>query len=278
MMELPEAVAIAKQINAELRGRRIASAERENSPHKWVFYNRPREDYETILPGRGIGESHAEGSHVNTRLTGGFTLQLGDGGERILLHAADAALPKKYHLLLRFEDGCVLTVSVQGWGAVRLFDKDQLRAWLDGEPAGISPIGKELTYDRFRRITAQYAAECDKPVKAFLVNRPRIRGIGNGYLQDILFRAGLHPRRKVRGITAGERRKLYRAIRKVLTEAIAKGGRDDEMDLHGRPGRYVRQLDRRTNGTPCPTCGTTIEKIHYVGGACYFCPTCQPEA
>jgi formamidopyrimidine-DNA glycosylase len=277
MMELPEAVTIAGQFNAELRGRRIASAERENSPHKWVFYNRPREDYERILPGRTIGESHAEGSHVNTRLTGGLTLQLGDGGERILLHADDAGLPRKYHLLLRFEDGCVLTVSVQGWGAVRLFDKGQLRKWLDREPAGISPISEEFTYDRFKRIVAAYAAECDKPVKAFLVNRPQIRGIGNGYLQDILFGAGIHPRRKVRGIAAGEQRKLYRAIREVLAEAIAKGGRDDELDLFGRPGRYVRQLDRRANGKPCPRCGMTIEKIQFLGGACYFCPTCQPE-
>ena len=277
MMELPEAVTIAGQFNAELRGRRIASAERENSPHKWVFYNRPREEYESILPGRTIGESCAEGSHVNTPLTGGFTLQLGDGGERILLHPDDTSVPKKYHLLLRFDDGCVLTVSVQGWGAVRLFDEGQLREWIEKEPPGISPIGKELTCDRFQRVLAEYAAACDKPVKAFLVNRPAIRGIGNGYLQDILFRAGLHARRKVRGITAGERRKLYRAMRKVLAEAVAKGGRDDEIDLFGRPGRYVRQMDRRTNGTPCPTCGTTIEKVQFLGGACYFCPNCQPE-
>lgn len=278
MMELPEAVTMAGQMDAELRGRRIAEAERENSPHKWVFYNRPREDYERLLLGRVIGRSRAEGSHVDTSLSGRLTLQLGDGGERILLHAEGAPLPKKYHLLLRFEDGGVLTVSVQGWGAVRLFDAAQLRAWLAKEPPGVSPIGKQLTYDRFKRITEAYTAECDKPVKAFLVNRPTIRGIGNGYLQDILFRAGLHPRRKVRTITPGERRKLYHAIRKVLAEAVAKGGRDDELDLFGRGGRYVRQMDRRVLGRPCPKCGATVEKIQFLGGACYLCPTCQPEA
>ena len=141
-MELPEAAAMARQMNAELTGRRIVAAERENSPHKWVFYNRPREQYESILPGRTVGKARAEGNHVNIGLSGGFTLQLGDGGLRIFLHPDDGALPRKYHLLLRFEDGRALTVSVQGWGAVRLFDRAGFRKWRDGNAGGVSPVVK----------------------------------------------------------------------------------------------------------------------------------------
>ena len=277
MMELPEAVAMAGQMNAELTGLGIVAAERENSPHKWVFYNRRREEYEAILPGRTIGKARADGNHVNIGLSGGFTLQLGDGGVRIILHPDDSRLPGKHHLLLRFGDGQVLTVSVQGWGAVRLFDRPGFRKWRERNAGGVSPVDKRFTYDYFKRVAGEYAAACDKPVKAFLINHPEFPGIGNGYLQDILFRAGLHPRRKVRGIGPGERRKLYNAIRKVLAEAVAKGGRDDELDLFGRGGRYVRLLDRRSKGHPCPKCGTRIEKIQYLGGACYLCPICQPE-
>ena len=275
MMELPEAITIAGQMNAELKGRRIASAERENSPHKWVFYNRPREEYERLLPGRRIGEARAHGSHVDIALSGGWTLQLGDGGERSILHDEGAELPKKYHLLLRLTGGGMLTVSVQGWGAVRLFDKAQHRRWLADE-GGLGAMDDALTLDAFQELLADHASRTDRPVKAFFVNRPPIKGIGNGYLQDILFAAGVHPRRKVRSLRAGERRKCYRALRKVLGEAIAKGGRDDELDLHGRPGGYVRTLDRRALGKPCPGCGTTIEKMQFLGGACYVCPTCQP--
>jgi formamidopyrimidine-DNA glycosylase len=277
MMELPEAVAMTGQMNAELTGWRIVAAERENSPHKWVFYNRPREQYEAILPGRKIGTTRAGGSTVNIGLSGGYTLQLGDGGVRIFLHPDDGRLPKKYHLLLRFADGQVLTVGVQGWGAVRLFDKAGFRKWREQNAGGISPVAKEFTYDRFKRIVAEYAAACDKPVKSFLINHPKFPGIGNGYLQDILFRAGLHPRRKVPGLKAAEGRRLYNAIRKVLTEAVAKGGRDDELDLFGRGGRYVRLMDRRSKGRPCPKCGTRIEKIQFYGGSCYLCPACQPK-
>ena len=272
MMEWPEAATMARQMNSALRRKRIHSAERENSPHKWVFYNRPRKDYERLLPGRTVGRARAQGSHVDVALSGGLTLQLGDGGERIFLHEAAANLPKKYHLLLRFDDGDALSVCVAGWGAVRLFDKAQHRKWAARE-GGPSPLDDRLTLPAFKA----HLDQCNRPVKAFFVNRPAVKGIGNGYLQDILFRAGLHPRRKVPSLTPAERRKLYSAMRKVIKEAVAKGGRDDELDLFGRPGRYVRTLDRHALGKPCPRCATKIGKISFLGGTCYLCPACQPE-
>ena len=99
--------------------------------------------------------------------------------------------------------------------------------------------------------------------------------MGNGCLQDILFRARLHPRRKVVDIADDEQRALYDAIKRTLNQMIDLGGRSSEVDLYGNKGGYVRILDSKTKGTPCPECGTTIEKIQYLGGACYFCPTCQ---
>jgi formamidopyrimidine-DNA glycosylase len=68
---------------------------------------------------------------------------------------------------------------------------------------------------------------------------------------------------------------LHQAILKTLREAIRLGGRNDEFDLYGNPGRYVRLMDNNAAGHPCPECGTAIEKISYLGGACYFCPDCQ---
>ena len=274
MIELPEAIRFASQFDEHVRGKRIARAERENSPHKWVFYNRPREDYERLLTGRRIGPSHAMGAEFCVGLDKGLCLQLGGGGERILLHAPGEKRPKKHHLLLEFEDASAITLAVQGWGSCRLLDKGQLA----GRQArcGADPSADSFTLDRFEAILADYAEATDRPVKAFFTNESPLAGIGNGYLQDILFAAGVHPRMKVRQIPAAERRKLYRALRKVLAEAIRKGGRDDEIDLLGRGGGYVKALDRRTVGTPCPTCGTTIEKFSFLGGTCYVCPTCQP--
>lgn len=94
-------------------------------------------------------------------------------------------------------------------------------------------------------------------------------------MQDILFRSGLDPRRKVPSIHANERQNLYNAIQGVIGQAIVLGGRDDESDLFGQPGRYIRMMDSRTAGKPCPACGNSVQKIAYLGGACYICPRCQ---
>ena len=72
-----------------------------------------------------------------------------------------------------------------------------------------------------------------------------------------------------------ERQVLYEATCRVIREATAKNGRDTERDLFDRPGYYRRVLDSRTVGQPCPRCGTAIEKISFLGGASYFCPSCQ---
>jgi len=76
-------------------------------------------------------------------------------------------------------------------------------------------------------------------------------------------------------IPEGERRTLYEAIRETLRQAVDLGVRDDERDLYNNPGKYRRILDRRAKGKPCPVCRTPIEKIRYLGGASYFCPSCQ---
>ena len=88
--------------------------------------------------------------------------------------------------------------------------------------------------------------------------------------------AKIHPKRLVADIDdIEESRKLYDAIKETMEQAIELGGRYDERDLYNNPGRYIRILDSKTRGKPCPECGTPIEKIQYLGGASYFCSSCQ---
>jgi formamidopyrimidine-DNA glycosylase len=107
------------------------------------------------------------------------------------------------------------------------------------------------------------------------VSDPKIWGVANGYLQDILFHAGLHPRHRATQVDADAQRRLHAAIRCTLEAAILQGGRESERDLFNQRGGYARLMDSKTKGQPCPTCGTAIEKISYLGGSCYFCPNCQ---
>ena len=100
-------------------------------------------------------------------------------------------------------------------------------------------------------------------------------GIGNGCLQDILYHAGIHPRRRIVDLAEDDKRALYDAIVGTLSQMIELGGRESERDLYGNCGGYLRLLDTKTQGTPCLSCGTPIEKSQYLGGAIYYCPTCQ---
>jgi formamidopyrimidine-DNA glycosylase len=112
-------------------------------------------------------------------------------------------------------------------------------------------------------------------VKAFLATEQRVPGLGNGVLQDILFEARVHPKRKLSAMSVEETETLRRAVTTTLTEMTRMGGRDTERDLHGQPGGYRTRLSRNTVGQSCPRCGGTIEKAPYLGGAVYFCAGCQ---
>jgi formamidopyrimidine-DNA glycosylase len=112
-------------------------------------------------------------------------------------------------------------------------------------------------------------------LKALLATEQRIPGLGNGALQDILFNARMHPKKKVGSLSADNRRVLFESIRSTLSEMVAGGGRDTENDLFGRPGGYQTRLSRNTSGQPCPACGKSIWKEAYMGGSVYYCLACQ---
>ena len=273
MLELPEVVTLARQVTEELQGATVASCERGNTPHKWAWYSAEPEEYERIAPGKTVGAATSVWNRVVMPLEPAYAMAIGDMGGKILLHADASTLPKKRHLMLGFEDGRYLTVAIQGWGGMWLMTEDELARHAESVP--MSPLSDEFTYDRFKELLADDAERGKRSVKAFMASRPRISGVGNGYVQDICFRAGLHPRRDITEVSQRERRPWYHVIRKTLTEAIDRGGRDTETNLYGEPGGYVATLDRRAKGQPCPTCGTVIEKTAYLGGSCYFCPKCQ---
>ncbi len=275
MIELPEALNLARQMGATLIGKRIESAVRGNSPHKFAFYTRSAEEYATVLAGKMIGEAREHGSNVFVAIEPGWTLVLGGGGERIRLHPDETTLPKKHQLLLHFEDGSLLSVTVRGWGSVQLYDTQELAAHKHfGEP-GVAPLSDAFTQHYLQELLAGLEADDSRSLKHLLISKPGILGVGNGYLQDILFRARLHPRRKAATLSEEEQKALYDAMVETMDRATGLGGRDTEFDLHNQRGSYTKLMDSRTAGSPCPECDTLIEKIQYLGGACYVCPVCQ---
>lgn len=272
MIELPEAVVLAGQMRRELVGRTVAGADCGNSPHKFAFYSRLKDRYADLMPGLRVTDVVARGNHVLLGLAPGYCLLLGDGGLRILLHERGATLPPKRQLHLELDDGRHLTASVRMWGMLQLLTEAQAEARV---PPGLSPLDRGFTARRFAQGLRGYAEGESRSVKYYLISAHAVAGIGNGYLQDVLFRAGVSPMRKVAHLTGAECRRLHAAAVETLSQAVAAGGRDTERDLYGQPGSYRCLLDSRAAGKPCPACATKIVKKSYLGGSVYFCPRCQ---
>ncbi len=275
MFELPEFVTLAKQANATLCGKTIQRGVLGNSPHKFVWYNQSPADFERLTRGKRVGEARARAKFLFIPLEPGYLLLLGDCGGKVLYHPAGVEPPAKYHLLLSFDDGAHLSVTTQMWGAMELYraGDEQQRAYIkDMRP---TPIDPEFTFEYFSGLIDSLPKPDTLCVKALLTLDQTIPGLGNALAQDILFRARLAPRHPLGGLTRAQRRKLYNAIVQTVDQVIAKGGRYDEFDLYGAPGKYIRLMDRASAGKPCRRCGTRIVKIQFLGGACYFCPHCQ---
>jgi len=274
MIEMPEAVTISGQMQETLTGKTMLHFSRGQLVHKFLWLSKTAEEYDAILSGKQITGARSYGRSIYMYVGEKNLLWFGELGGRILYHPQGQPLPAKYHLRWDFTDDSSMTFNLQMWGFVSLLERSELAKHPYAE-VGIPPLSDRFTPERFDQLLEEYPEKTKKGIKGFLVTSKHINGIGNSYLQDILFRAKLHPTRKIPTLSSNERFKLHAAIQNTMAEAIKLGGREDERDLFDHPGGYTRLMSNQTVGQPCPDCGTLIQKISYLGGACYLCPTCQ---
>jgi formamidopyrimidine-DNA glycosylase len=275
MFEYPEFAMLARQMNDTLQGKKIRSGQLGNSPHKFVWYNRSHDEFERLTQGKTVGEARAKGKWLFVPLEPGYVLLLGECGGKVLYHPPESRLPKKYHLYITFEDGSFLTATTQMWGAMELYEQgeEQERQYVKGMRT--TPAEPEFTLDYFRALIDDPATGEKRTAKGLLTQDQLIPGLGNAIAQDILFRARLSPKSRVADLSTDQTQALYRAIVHTVREVTEQGGRYDEVDLYGQRGGYERIMDKNALDRPCPECGGDVKKIQYLGGSCYFCPSCQ---
>ena len=273
MLELPEAAVIAGQINKTMKGRKIETVTTAFSPNKFAWYNGRPEEYHTQLAGKEIEEALHRGGMVQINIED--KMLLFSDGVRLTNHYDDSDLPGKHQLLARFTDGTYLSASIQMYGGIICAERDNY----DNEYylAAVNkpdPLSINFTPDYFLSVTGTPELS-NKSVKFVIATEQRIPGIGNGVLQDILFNARIHPKRKWNSLSCSEITNIYESIRITLKEIIAHGGRDTEKDLVCNPGGYLTKMSKNTAGSKCEICGTPVEKASYMGGSIYFCSSCQ---
>ncbi|MFX1316348.1 MAG: DNA-formamidopyrimidine glycosylase family protein [Promethearchaeota archaeon] len=276
MIELPEAIVISKQINETLMGKSIKSAIRGQNPHKFAFIgNHSDDEVSQILKGKEIKKSWSNGNIILVQMDPGYFLSLGCGGERILYHEQDKTIPKKHQLLLEFSDQTYLTVTISGWGEVRLLESENIDKHPHIQFNKIDPLSEEFTFITFEKLIQNIPEEKKCSVKKFYIIEPGLKGIGNGVIQDIFFLSKIHPKIEMKSLAKEERKLLYETTRNELQKMIKLGGRDCEKDIFDNYGRYQRIMHNKSVDTPCPVCETLIKKQQYLGGTIYFCPSCQ---
>ena len=276
MIEIPEAFALARQVNENLAGRTIEAVIAGASPHKFAWLNCEPAGYTALLQGSQFVSAISHGGMLEIQ-TDRSNLLFQDG-VNLRLHPEAGEIPEKHQLLLTLQDGGALSASVQMYGGLFCWDNRETfdYSYYNVAQEKPSPLDTtRFTESYFLQILA--APEVQKgSIKAALATNQRIPGLGNGVLQDILWNARLSPKRKVSSLSAGETRDLYSAITGTLAEMSRLGGRDTEKNLCGFPGGYITVMSARNAGAPCPECGAPIIKEPYMGGSVYYCARCQP--
>lgn len=272
MIELPEAMVLSGQLRNALMGKTVEKVITNASPHKFAwFYDDPK-DYEDKLMGRKVTDVHARAGQVEMVFED-MHLTFSDG-VNLRLYEAKSKLPDKHQLLLRFNDQSVMACSVQMYGGLMAFaEGENQNPYYLVAGTKPSPLTEAFSADYFNELIGSVKPTLS--LKAFLATEQRIPGLGNGVLQDILYEAGIHPKRKVGTLSSDDAKALYLSIKQTLASMVELGGRDTEKNLYGEPGGYQTRLSSKSQNEPCYKCGDIIHKESFMGGSIYYCGTCQ---
>ncbi|MGB6385765.1 MAG: bifunctional DNA-formamidopyrimidine glycosylase/DNA-(apurinic or apyrimidinic site) lyase [Terriglobales bacterium] len=253
-------------IAATLEGKRIVSVHRAGKHIVFDLEGEARASH-AKTNSRAVRSKTRRAASLQNRdaATAQWIVHLGMTG-RIVVSEPAAEIAKHTHLIAKLASGRELRFIDP-----RMFGKLSVH---DGgfDPGGVEPL--EVSEERFIALFRGRKT----PIKSALLNQKLLRGVGNIYADESLFRAGIRPRRRATSITVDRLRKLHAAVQEVLREAIALGGSSisDYVDADGEEGFF--QLQHRVysrESEPCLVCGTAIRRIVLAGRSSHYCSNCQ---
>jgi formamidopyrimidine-DNA glycosylase len=286
--ELPEVETIARGLEKRVSGDTVESV--------WIGSRRqplksPAAVIAATLEGKRIVRVHRAGKHIvfdlegeakkkSSRInfpTAQWIVHLGMTGRLVVSEPAEE-IAKHTHLIAKLASGRELRfIDPRMFGKLSVHFQSETGSESESEPGGFDPGGIEPLEISEERFIALFRGR-KTPIKSALLNQKLLRGVGNIYADESLFRAGIRPRRRAVAITRAQFGKLHRAVREVLSEAIALGGSSisDYVDADGNEGFF--QFEHRVygrEGAPCLACGTAIRRIVLAGRSSHYCSKCQ---
>ncbi|MGB3632926.1 MAG: bifunctional DNA-formamidopyrimidine glycosylase/DNA-(apurinic or apyrimidinic site) lyase [Rubrobacteraceae bacterium] len=274
MPELPEVETIKEDLRDLVAGSRIMRVE---VPEPGLVEQPSVQDFIRRLEDVRITGARRRAKHLIIELDSGdfLVLQLKIGGQLLLVPPVEE--PASAVMMILHLDGerRLFLRDETHFTRARLLDQGELEERLSS--LGPEPFGEEFSANYLRETIGPRKAQ----IKSLLLDQKVVAGIGNIYVDEILYDSRLHPRRKANTLSDGEWKVLYEAIRENLAAGIEHRGTTVRLyrDVLDRPGShqdYLRVFEK--HGGWCPECGGEIVREKVGGRATHYCPACQREA
>lgn len=194
---------------------------------------------------------------------------------KYMLFQKEEPYDKHTHVIFSFIDGTELRYrDVRKFGTMHLFEKGQELKSLPLVNLGPEPLSTAFTVEYL----AEKLEKTSRKIKPVLLDQSMVVGIGNIYVDESLFRAGIHPERSASSLIDLEIKKLHQAIVATLSEAVEKGGSTIRSYINSQGQMGMFQLELYVygrKGEDCKICGTPLEKLVVGGRGTHICPSCQ---
>ena len=272
MPEMPEIETIARELRKTVPGKRIKGVRLSGQTLR-----RPVPvSFVRSLKGRTVRGIFRRGKYLVVELHPKiyWLLHLGMSG-RLLYHEGAFRTARHTHAVIRFSDGSSLEFrDPRRFGLLDICKVSRLEEIPEIRGLGEEPLGRGFDGHRLHTMIVNSRRE----VKSFLLDQKKVAGLGNIYVCEALFEAGINPARCCHTLSAEEAFRLARAIRGVLRRAVRMGGTSfsDFIDLEGNTGKNQMHLKVfQREGGSCARCGGSIQRMRQGNRSTFFCDGCQ---
>jgi formamidopyrimidine-DNA glycosylase len=274
MPELPEVETVKRTLGLLVAGKTIESV--EVLLPRIIQKPSDIQMFEILLQGQTIEAVERRGKFLRFVLSDYVLVSHLRMEGRYGVYPKDEALERHTHVVFHFTDGTDLRYKdVRQFGTMHLFPKGDELTQPPLHKLGLEPLDESFTFEAFCKRIAKRSTK----IKPLLLNQEYIVGIGNIYVDEALFLAGIHPEREASSLTRKELLRLHEAIVQTLSESVEVGGSSVKSYVNGQGeiGLFQHQLKvyGRKSET-CYRCGGEIQKTVVGGRGTHICLTCQP--
>ena len=271
MPELPEVETVRRGLEKLILGKKISNIDIRYPK----MIKTDLDEFQKEIPGQVIQTMGRRGKYLLFYLSDKVLISHLRMEGKYFYYPDQVPERKHAHVLIHFEDGGTLVYEdVRKFGTLELLAPELLDSYFISKKLGPEPTEKDFDLGSFKLALKK----SKKPIKSHLLDQTLVAGLGNIYVDEVLWRAKVHPSRTSNSLTAQEVRKVHDETINVLGKAVEKGGSTirtytNAFGEDGTMQEFHKVYDKA--GQACSRCETIIEKIQLGGRGTHFCPKCQ---